>query len=760
MPTTSFMGGEVRRREDPRLITGSASYVDDIRSAGTTHMAILRSPYPHARILSIDVSTAMEMPGVIDVISGEEVAGLVPPQEGTQEGEGGPPAHVPLAVGVALFVGDGVAAVLAEERSQAEDALETIVVEWEELPGVGDPERAMEPGSPRIQEYAEHNIDDRKTYRKGDTAAAFATAATTVSVRMVEQRMSPNPMEPRGMLATYEAGGDKFTIWDSTQCAQFVRDAVCDALKIPHSQVRVIVPEVGGGFGCKIGAYSEEVLVAYLARKHRRPVKWIENRSEHFQATVQGRSQIAYLDLAADGEGHVTALKLRLISDSGAYGAGWAAETSAGMITGCYDISNVETEAITVLTNKTPLGAYRGAGRPESAYYIERAMDVLAAEMKIDPIELRRRNFIAPEAFPHEMTDFATLDTGEYAKALDAALDRSEYGAMRAEQERLRAEGRVIGVGMASYVEVCGFGWETSTVRMESDATVSVYTGIQPHGQGQETTFSQMAADVLGVQPERVNVLYGDTALGSGFGTMGSRGTAVGGPAVHRAALQVQDKMRQIAARMMEASPDDLELEDGAWRVRGVPDRAVSVAEVADRAYSGRDLPEGMEPGLVAVNNFRPENLTAPFGTHVCMVEIDRETGKVEVLKYLTVDDCGTIISPTLVRGQVQGGTAQGISQALYEEVVYSEDGRLLSGSLVDYAIPSTMDLPNYETSHTFTASDQNELGVKGIGEAATIGSTPTTVNAVLDALSPFGIRHLDMPFHPQKVWQAMQQGA
>lgn len=756
MPTKSFMGGTVRRREDPRLITGSATYVDDITLPGMAFMAMLRSPHPHAIIKGIDASAALAIPGVLAVVTGEEVADLVPPRQGEQEGESGPPPRAPLAAGKALYVGDPVAALVAVDRATAEDALESIMVDYEELRGVGDPEKAIEPGAPQIYDYAENNIDTNREFSHGDVAKAFAEADATVSTRIVSPRLAPNPMELRGVVADYNVGGKDFTVWSSTQCAQFVRDAICDALTVPHTRVHVIAPEVGGGFGCKIGAYPEDVLAAYLARKIRRPIKWIETRTEHFQATVLGRSQVAYLDLAATKDGKVTGLKLRLLSDSGAHGAAWAAETTTGMVTGCYDIPNIQTQGLTVLTNKMDLGAYRGAGRPEAAYIIERAMDVLAAELKMEPAELRRRNFIAPDKFPFKLADWAVFDSGEYAKALDAALERSNYTEMRAEQERLRSQGRIIGVGLASYVEVCGFGWETSTVRVESDGTVTVYTGISPHGQGQETTFSQMAADVLGVQPDVVNVKYGDTALGSGFGTMGSRGTAVGGPAVYRASNIVREKMRQIAAQMMEAAPEDLELEDGAWRVKGVPDRLVSIADIASAAYSGNNLPHGMEPGLTAVNNFRPEDVTAPFGTHVVMVEIEPDTGLVHILKFLTVDDCGTVISPQLVQGQVHGGSAQGISQALYEEVLYGEDGALLTSSLVDYAVPSATELPFYETTHTTTPSPRNELGIKGIGEAATIGSTPATVNAVVDALSPFGVRHLDMPFHPEKVWRAI----
>jgi aerobic carbon-monoxide dehydrogenase large subunit len=758
MPTTSYMGGTVRRREDPRLITGSATYVDDIELPGMLHLAVLRSPFAHARILSIDSSAAEELPGVVAVVRGEEVQDLIPPagSEAKGEGESGPPPRIPLAVQVTNYVGDPVVGVVATEAAIAEDALELIAVDYEEMKAVVDAEEAMSDGMPQIHPYADHNIDNVRDFSAGDVDAAFTSADVTISARLVEQRLSPNPMETRGVVASYEPGSGQLTVWISTQAAHLARDVLCEALKLPQTKVRAIAPEVGGGFGCKIGAYPEDVLAAYLARKLRRPVKWIESRSEHMQATTHGRSQLAYLDLAATADGRVTGLKLKLIVDSGAYGAAWAGEISAAMVTGCYPIQNVRTQVLTVLTNKTPLGAYRGAGRPEAAYYIERGMDMLARELGIDPAEIRRRNFIRPEAFPYRLADTWQFDSGEYQKALDAALDRADYRHMREEQTRLRSEGRIIGIGLASYVEVAGFGWETSTVRMEADGTVTIYTGISPHGQGQETTFAQITADVLGVPPENVNVRYGDTSMGSGFGTMGSRGTAVGGPAVHGASTAIRDKMRAIAAHMIEAAPEDMDLSDDGWAVKGVPSSVVSIEEIARKAYGGGGLPEDMEPGLSATSNFSAEDVTAPFGTHVAQVEIDRDTGKVTILKILTVDDCGTVISPQLVQGQVHGGLAQGISQALYEEVEYSPEGQLLTGTLANYAVPTIGDLPMYETSHTHTPTFRNPLGIKGVGEAATIGSTPALVNAVIDALSPFGVKNLDMPLSPEKVWTAI----
>jgi carbon-monoxide dehydrogenase large subunit len=521
--------------------------------------------------------------------------------------------------------------------------------------------------------------------------------------------------------------------------------------------VRVVAPEVGGGFGCKFGLYGEDALVAWSARHLGQPVKWIERRSESQQATNHGRGQVAYISLAAKRDGTITGLRLKLVADLGAYGLTFLASLTSTMITGCYDIPNVDAEGVSAFTNKTFLAAYRGAGRPEAAYYVERAVDLLARELQMDPAELRRKNFIAPESFPYKTHGFARFDSGDYAVALDAALQAVDYPRLLAERDRLRAAGRVVGVGLASYVEICGFGWEVASVRVEPGAAVTVYTGISPHGQGQETTFSQIVADVLGVSPNDVTVTWGDTKMGIGFGTGGSRGTAVGGVAVYKAADELREKMRQIAGHMLEAAPDDLNLDDGKWAVRGAPGRAVTVAEVARAAHTPGKIPQGMDLGLSTTTSFDPGATAAPFGTHIAVVEIDRETGQLAIRRYVSVDDCGTIISPLLVDGQVMGGVAQGLSQALYEQVVYDEQGQLITGTLMDYNLPKAAQIPAIEMLHTHTPTPLNPLGVKGIGEAATIGSTPAIVNAVHDALAPFGVRHLDIPLTPPKLWQALE---
>jgi len=765
------MGATIRRREDPRLITGAATYVDDIWLPGMAHMAVLRSPHAHARIARLDLERVKRHPSIVATVSGAEVANLASgvsaededplPEGGGEESGGGD--RPPLAVGVVRYAGEGVAAIVAEDRYTAEDALELIEVEYEPLMPYLDIESPPKehPDFPVARiDSAGYPVGTSREHGSGDVEAAFARADVILSQRMINQRVVPLPMETRGIVAQFHPPSGELTVHNSTQCAHFVRDALADAIGVSRNKIRVIAPEVGGGFGCKIGKYPEDILACYFARRLGRPVKWIETRSENFLVTVHGRSQLATLELAARSDGKVLGLRFQLMSDTGAYDAGWLCTTTSGMITGCYDIPNVHTHARSILTNKTPLGAYRGAGRPEAAYYIERGMDLLADRLGLDPAEVRRRNFIGPEAFPFKTPDWTVFDSGAYARALDSALDHSEIAELVAERDSARRQGRLFGVGYASYVEVTGFGWETATLTIESDGTAVLYTGISPHGQGQETTFAQIVADVCGLAPGDVTVTYGDTMLGYGAGTMGSRGTSVGGTALHRAATQLRLKMRDIAANRLEASPDDLELVDGAWRVTGVPDRFETVRAVAAAACSASDLTPGMDPGLRATGYFQPEDVTAPFGTHVAVVEVDADTGQVALKRLLTVDDCGTIISPQLVEGQVHGGVMQGVAQALYEEAVYDEQGQLITGSFAGYAIPTIGEAPSVTVTHTHTPSTRNEMGVKGVGEAGSIGSTPAVVNAVMDALSPLGITHLDMPLTPYKVWKAIRSAA
>jgi carbon-monoxide dehydrogenase large subunit len=776
MVLSRFVGAEVRRKEDPRLITGSSTYVDDVPIAGMAYVALLRSPLPHARIRGIDTSEAKAMPGVIAVYTGDDLAQFVGPlSESASEGVSGETAEYeereeeaeespeiwPIARGIVRYVGEAVVAVVADSRYQAQDAAEAVIVDYESLPSVTDPEEARQDGAPQLYPRVKNNLGPRWDRDHGDIEAAFRDAPVTAKARIRSQRLAGVPMEGRAVAAAPDPLINGITVWTSTQAPHWSRNSIADALNIPATRVRAVAPEVGGGFGVKIGAYQEDFIVAALALRLKRPVKWIENRSEGFLATHHGRDQWADIEIAGDSEGRILGLKMDVVQDLGAYPKGTdLAELTGRMSCGCYDVPALEFRSVGVYTNKMAVGAYRGAGRPEAAYYVERAIDLLADAAGVDPADARARNFIPPFGNGYTTASGQGYDTGNYQKALDKALDVAGYQALRREQAEARKQGRYLGIGMASYVEICGFGpYESATVRIEQNGDVTVYTGISPHGQGQETTFSQIVADGLGVSMDVVGVNHGDTLnTPQGNGTMGSRGLAVGGGAVVLAMNKVRDRAMAIAAQLLEASVDDIEIADGSFRVRGVPDRGVSLEDIAGAAYSD-DLPSEFGAGLEATEYFRPDSETYPFGTHIAVVEVYPETGVVELLRYVSVDDCGKIISPNLVRGQVHGGLAQGIGQALLEEVVYDGSGELITGTLNDYAIPRALSFPKFETHHTETTTYLNPLGAKGIGEAATIGSTPATANAVIDALEPWGITHLDVPFTPEKVWRAIHEG-
>ena len=769
-----YVGAEVRRKEDPRLITGSSMYVDDLQLPGMLHVAMARSPLPHAKIKSVDASAALAMPGVVAVLTGDELAEICGPMSGgSAEGDSGEQANFeqltqsaiasppiwPIARDVVRYVGEIVAAVVAESRYQAEDATLAVEVDYEELPAVISPVEAMADGAPLIYDNIDHNVGARWDTAHGDIDAAFAKADAVGKARIRSQRLSGVPMEPRAVAAAHEPLQGGLTLWTSTQAPHWNRNSIAEALDIPVTKVRAIAPEVGGGFGVKIGAYQEDFIVAALARKLRRPTKWIETRSENFLATHHGRDQWADVEIAGTKEGKILGLRIRVVQDLGSHPKGTdLAELTGRMSCGCYEVPALDFKSYGVYTNTMAVGAYRGAGRPEAAYYIERAIDLLADATGVDPAEVRRRNFIAPFDHGHTTAAGEHYDTGDYEKPLNKALGLVDYAGLRKEQANLRKQGRYLGIGLASYVEICGFGpYESSTVRVEPNGDVTVYTGISPHGQGQETTFAALAAEHIGADFERVVVNHGDTLnTPQGNGTMGSRGLALGGGALMLSLNKLKEKAKQIAGNQLEASPEDIELVDGSFRVKGVPDRGMSLAEIAGVAYSG-SLPDEIGTGLESTDYFRPDDETFPFGTHVAVVEVIPDTGEVKLVRYLTVDDCGVIISPNLVRGQVHGGVAQGAGQALFEEITYAENGELVSATLNDYAIAKAATYPRFETYHTETPTYLNLLGAKGIGEAATIGSTPTTANAVIDALEPWGITHLDIPLTAEKVWQAIQ---
>jgi carbon-monoxide dehydrogenase large subunit len=763
----ALVGAEVKRKEDPRLITGTSSYVSDIAVPGLHHVAFVRSPHAHARLRGIDTAAAAGKPGVRMVLTGEDLrrhCAPVPPGGGGAEGGGATGAvgrqHYPLSIGRVRHVGEAVAAVVAASEAAAVDAAAAVVVDWEPLPAVTDPFEAMAAGAPQLFDDAPHNIEHQKDVKAGDPDAAFARAHRVVKQRMVNQRLAGITLEPRAALAAPDPLTGGIVVWDTHQAPHALRNDIAAALGLSQSLVRVIAPEVGGGFGVKFGLYPEDLTLAAIAHRHRIPVRWTETRNEHMTATTHGRAQVTDLEAAVERDGTIAALRMRVTADVGAYPVfTFIPELTLFMGIGVYHIKNIDLAVTCVFTNSTSVAAYRGAGRPEAAYYLERFIDIIAAELGLAPEAVRRKNFIPPSAFPYAAPTGQNYDSGEYDRALTRALEIADLAALRAEQKRHleRGDRVLLGIGMACYVEMCGFGpFESAVVRVEPGGTVTAYTGTSAHGQGHETTFAQIIADRLGVEFDQVVVRHGDTMnTPMGNGTGGSRSLAVGGSAILRAADAVQAKARRLAAALLEAAPEDVVMENGRYHVRGAPSRALGLAEIAAKAY-GEGLPPDIESGLEATDFFRPPQLVYPFGAHVAVVEVDRDTGRVGVRDYFSVDDCGVRISPTLVRGQVHGGLAQGIAQALLEEVVYARDGQLLTGTLMDYAVPRADDLPSFTTGETVTPTPFNPMGAKGIGEAATIGSTPAVVNAAVDALRPLGVTHLDMPLRGERVWRAL----
>ncbi len=757
------MGARVKRKEDPRLITGRSTYVDDIQPHGLAYVAILRGVYAHATITAIDTSAAAAHPGVIAVYSGTAFRDMVEPMP--HGGEGAvPPDMKPIATpvlahGRVRYVGEPIAVVVAGDRYAARDALDLIEVDYEPLEAAVDLEAAVAPDAPQLYDDVPGNVAYTWTCKQGDPDGAFAAADVTVRQRLVNQRLAGVAMEPRGVLAQPDALSGGLVVTTSTQNPHTVRREIAATLRLPEIAVRVIAPEVGGGFGVKISSYPEDMICAALALRLNRPIKWIETRGESLSSTHHGRAQIADVELAAKRDGTITALRMRLLADLGAYPRDPSIAPLTGwLMCGVYKYDVVDLDIRAVYTNTMAVGAYRGAGRPEAAYYVERMVDLLAVELGLDPVEVRRKNFIPSDQFPYQTPAGPIYDSGDYNKALDKALEVADYMGLRAEQKRLRARGKLVGVGVSAFTEICGFGpYDSAIVRVEPTGTVTVATGISPHGQGQETSFAQIVADRLGVSMDDVVVVHGDTArTPQGIGTMGSRGMAVGGAALYRSLDMIERKAIKIAAHLLEAAPEDVAFEEGRFGVKGVPDRVVTLAAIAAAAY-GEELPDDIDTGLEATDYFRPSNTTYPFGADVVTVEVEEETGAVMLRSYVAVDDCGRVISPLLVDGQVHGGLAQGIAQALYEEVVYDESGQLMTGSLMDYAVPRAEFFPLFVNERTETPTHLNPLGAKGIGELATIGSTPAVVNAVLDALAPLGVKHLDMPLRPERVWRAIQ---
>ena len=775
-----IFGSGIRRREDPRLLTGTARYTADITLPGMVHAAILRSPHGHARIRSIDTSRAKQAPGVVAVFtSADTEKGLkcIPcawllPNAGLNIAP-----YKALAVDVVRYVGDAVAVVVADSDYQAYDALELIDVDYEPLPAVVDPHQAAATGAPQLHAEAPGNRAFHWALAGGDIDKAFDTADVVIRDRIVQQRLIPTAMETRGAVAQFTPATGELTLWNTTQNPHIVRFIMSMVTGVSEDKLRVIAPEVGGGFGSKIPQIQGDFITAFCSMTLGRPVKWIETRSENYQSTTHGRDHVQDVELAATHDGKILGIRATVWAGMGAYlstaAPGIPTILHGLMLSGPYNVPAVKEDVYGVYTNTTPVEAYRGAGRPEATFLLERMLDLLAHKLKIDPVEIRRRNLIAPFENGHDVITGLKYDSGNYQAALDKALGHIGYDALRAEQAAARAKGRYLGIGVATYVEICGLGpsqvagaigfqgglWESAIVRVHPSGKVHVFIGASPHGQGEETTFAQVVSDELGFPVNDIKIVHGDTDnTPMGWGTYGSRTTAVGGAALAVAARKIKEKAKLLASHLLEAAVEDMDYSDGKFFVKGFPDRHKTIQDIALMANVAWNMPAGMEAGLEASSFYDPPNFTYPFGAHVALVELDPDTGHITLKRYVAVDDCGPQINPVIVEGQVHGGVVQGIGQALWEEAVYDETGQLLTGSLADYAIPRADVLPDIDVLSTVTPSPHHPLGVKGIGEAGTIASTCAVYNAVIDALQPFGVDSVRMPMTPERVWRAIRR--
>jgi aerobic carbon-monoxide dehydrogenase large subunit len=776
----NVVGQPLRRKEDARLVTGRTNWTDNIVLPGMLHMAVLRSPMAHARIARIDVSPALARPGVIAAYSGDDLGdanGSIPCVWPVTDDIVMPP-HRCLATDEVRYVGDAVAVVIARNRYEAADALEAIEVDYEPLPPVLDMPAALTAGSPLVHSESGTNKCYTWEFAGGDYEAAKAKADRVFTRNYVNQRLIPMAMEPRAVVANPTGPDGEITIWSATQIPHVLRVLLALVTGIPENKIRVIAPDVGGGFGSKLQLYREEVLAVTIANKLGRPLKWTESRSENAQVTHHGRDQLQEIELAVTNEGKILGLRVNLTANMGAYLhiiTPGIPILGAFMFNAIYKMEGYSFSCTGVFTNTTPTDAYRGAGRPEATFAIERIMDDLAAELGVDPIELRRRNWIKHEEFPYTTISNMVYDSGNYEAATDKALELLGYDALRQEQKerRDRNDPVQLGIGVSTFTEMCGLapsrvlaalkyvagGWEHATIRVLPTGVVEVVTGSSPHGQGHVTAWSQIAADALGVDVNAVQVIHGDTGTSPyGMDSYGSRSLVVGGMAIVAAAEGVVQKAKLVAAHMLEADPGDLEFKGGAFSIKGTPGSSKTIQEVAFEAFTAHDLPDGVEPTLQANSTIDPSTFSFPHGTHLCAVDVDTETGFTKIRKYVCVDDIGKVINPMIVEGQVHGGVAQGIAQALYEEAVYDADGNLVTGSLVDYLVPAAPDLPHFTTDRTETPSTTNPLGVKGVGEAGTIASTPAVVNAIVDALRPFGVDDVQMACTPERVWRAIHE--
>ncbi len=776
----NVFGESVPRKEDDRFLTGRGNYVADITPPGTVFAKFIRSPYAHARVIRIDTSRAQKLPGVVGVYTAADLKGEVnniPCAWPVTNANIKTPPYPPLAKDVVRYAGEAVAVVVAESPSVAEDARDLVDVEYDPLPVVVDQEAAVKKGAPQLHVEAPGNVAFEWKISGGDVDAVFKEADVVLSQRFVNQRLQPAAIEPRAALAQYNPGTQELKVHVTSQNPHIHRLLLALILNLPEQRIHVIAPDVGGGFGSKIPCYPWEAIVSHLAMRLDRPVKWVEDRSENMVATIHGRDHVQYVDLAARKDGTILGIKVKVLANLGAYlstaAPGVPTILFGFMVGGCYAIKAAKVEVTGVMTNTTPTDAYRGAGRPEALYLVERMVDILALKLKMDPAEIRKKNFIPADRFPYQIALGLTYDSGNYLPAMERALEKVGYARLREEQAKARKEGRLMGIGISSYVEICGLGpsnivnstgfagglWGSSVVRVHPTGKVTVYTGAHPHGQGEETTFSQIVSRELGIPMADIDVVHGDTkSTPMGMGTYGSRSTPVEGGSIALSARKVRDKARKIAAHLLEAREEDLEFENGKFSVKGSPAKAKTIQEVAWAAYMGGNLPQGMEPLLDSTTFYDPSNFVFPFGTHICVVDVDRETGQVSIRRYVAVDDCGPQINPMIVEGQVHGGVLQGLAQAMLEKAVYDEHGNLLTNNFLEYLVPSSLEAPRIETDSTVTPSPHNPIGVKGIGETGTIASTQAYVNAVVDALAQYGVVDIEMPVTSEKVWQVVQR--
>ncbi|MEC7884124.1 MAG: molybdopterin cofactor-binding domain-containing protein [Chloroflexota bacterium] len=776
--TTAAFGSALKRKEDPRLITGQGTYVEDVSLTGMLHIVLVRSPLAHASIKSIDSSEASKSPGVVAIFTGEDLKeelGSLPCGWVVPDTKDVP--HPPLAVDRVRYVGDAVVAVVAESTAQASDAASLVDVEYEELDTVIEMDDALADGAVQLHEDAPNNTAFEWEVDAGSISDARSSSDVAVTQRFVNQRLIPTAMENRGVVVDYNSGTDQITMWTSTQIPHLIRVLLALVTGHPEHLIRVIAPDVGGAFGSKLYLYAEEVIAPIIAKNVKRPVKWVESRSEGYLATTHGRDHITDIEIIGNRDGTITGLDVRTLANMGAYLSTFAPLIPTWlyglMLSGPYKIPNIYCKVIAPFTNTTPVDAYRGAGRPEATYAVERAVDLFAQEIGMDPAEVRKINFIPPFEDGYEVATTVSYDSGNYIASFERALEMVGYTDFRKEQQEARDKGKLLGIGLSAYVEICGAApsavagtlgaraglWESANVRIHMTGKVSVFTGASSHGQGHETAFAQLVSSELGIPVEDIDVIHGDTSqIQMGTGSFGSRSAAVGGGAIHMSTQKIKEKAKKLAAHILEASEEDIEFEDGKLFVRGAPAEGKTIQEIALASYYyTEDIPDGMEPGMEAMSFFDPKNFTWPGGTHIAVVEIEEATGEVTLLRYIAVDDVGNVINPLIVDGMVHGGAAQGVGQALQEEAIYDGTGQLLTGSMMDYAVPRATDLPMYELDRTVTPTPVNPMGVKGAGETATIAGSPAVINAVVDALSPYGVKHIDMPAKAEKVWRIIR---